>query len=113
MSARSPRTCYWGAARFTRRRRRLARPVRGILQVAGSFVFRVLRIGTERAREAFRSCSHHLIRSDSLFDPFFKRPNRVERVDAGTAAAMPHPGGHEETHPVALVLAHLVEDGVV
>src|SRR5262245_38521981 len=93
--------------------RRLAGPVCCILQIAGSLVFGILRIGTQRAFEALRTCAHHLIGSDALFNPFLQRADRVERVDAGTAAAMAHSRSHEETHPVALTLAHLVEDGLV
>src|SRR5882672_680248 len=99
--------------RFGIRRRRFAKPVRCIFQVAGSLVFCILWIGTQRTCKTLRSSSHHLIGSDTLFDPFLYRADRVERVDARTAAAMAHSGSHEKTHPVALIVAHLVEDGVV
>src|SRR6266581_4338310 len=93
--------------------RRIAGPVRCIFQVASSLVFCILWIGAQRTCETLPSRSYHLIRSNALFDPFFYRADGVERVDARTAAAMAHSGNHEKTHPVALILAHLVEDGVV
>src|SRR5947208_12062398 len=95
------------------RSRRVAAPVRCIFQVAGSLVFCILWIGAQGTCETLRSRSQHLIRSNALFDPFLYRADGVERVDARTTAAMAHSGNHEKTHPVALILAHLVEDGVV
>src|SRR5262245_57122308 len=93
--------------------RRLASPVRGVFQIAASFVFRILRIRTHWTSQSLCSISHHLIGSDPLFDPFLERADRIERVDSGTAAAVAHAGRHEKTHPVTLIPAHLVKDGFV
>src|SRR5262249_55644834 len=88
---------------------RRAGPVCGILEVAGPAVFRMLWVRTQRAAEAFGALPQHLIRRDTSLDPVFERTDRVERVDAGAAAAVTHSRRHEQPHPVALVAAHLLE----
>src|SRR5215510_10991712 len=92
--------------------RRFAGPVRSIFQVAGSLVFCKLWIRAQRTCETLCARSHHLIGSNTLFDPLLQCTDGVEGVDARSAAAMTHSWGHEKTHPVALILAHLVEDRV-
>src|SRR5437870_748890 len=93
---------------------RRAHPVGGVLEVPGSLVFRILRKRTERTRQRrLRIRRRDLSRSHPLLTPCFERANLVERVRPFPTAAMSHARHHEETHPVALVLAHLVEDALV
>ena len=48
------------------------------------------------------------VRGFALLDPVFQRRQHVERVWSGTAAAVLHPGDHEEARELLHVLARLV-----
>src|ERR1700722_19191792 len=102
-----------GLLRPGRLSRRFAGPVRPVLQVAASLVFRILWIWAERTCETFRARPQHLLGSDTVFHPFLQGADGVERIDAGAATAMAHARRHEQAHPVALILAHLVQHGDV
>src|SRR6185369_12493729 len=57
-------------------RRRLARPVLAVLQIAAAFVLRVLRVRAERTAHAVRAGAEHRVRGDAFLDPFFERADR-------------------------------------
>src|SRR4029434_484069 len=91
----------------------LARPARGVLQIPASLVFRILRIWAQGTGQAIRASSHHLVLSNTLLDPLFKRADGIERIHAGPAATVTHSRDHKQPHPVALILSHLFEDRLV
>src|SRR5438128_2307578 len=74
----------------------------GGVRIAGSFVLGHLRIRAERtshylcrvARNGSRA--DELRRSDSLFDPLFKRSEAIETDGAGPAATVAHTRNHEQ-----------------
>ena len=79
------------------------RPIRCILEISIAVIFRVLRIRAQWSRQlSFRIRAEHLVRRASLLAPPFERGDRVERVRTVAAAAMPHSGHHEQSHPIVL-----------
>src|SRR5262245_44299209 len=76
--------------------RRLAGPVRRVLQIAAALVGRVLRIWTHRAGHPAGAGAHDLVRRHALLAPLFQRAQRIDRVDARTVAAVRHAGYEEQ-----------------
>jgi hypothetical protein len=86
------------------RSRCFAGPVRCIFQVPSSLIFCILWIGAQRTGKTLRSRSHHLIRSDALFDPFLQRTNKKpEDLDIKDSMVFEkaNPGNRKKVRDVA------------
>ena len=99
------KTCCHRLAREGGRGRPLADEICLIIDASRAFIFGRLRIGTERpgaigfAAGAMRS--DHADRRLALLLPLLERAHHIEGVGAFLAAAMTHPGDHEEPNGIS------------
>src|SRR3954454_11247577 len=108
-----------GNCRPSLARRRSAHKARHIVDAAGPFVLRDLRIWTERARAIDLPTrdvgrDQHL-RSLAVFNPLLERANLVEHARAFSTAAVTHPGRQEQPDVVGRLAlsAEILDDALV